>query len=69
MFSSSEDDSTLYPVQATDGRNTIVLRHLTLAQLRRIDNSLDEVGEYGEVRLRVEKGWIRFVETVVSRRV
>jgi hypothetical protein len=56
-------------VQASDGRDTILLHHLTLAHLRRIDKSLEEVGEYGEVRLRVEKGVVRFVEVVVSRRL
>lgn len=56
-------------VQASDGRDTILLRRLTLAHLRRIDKSLEEVGDYGEVRLRVEKGVVRFVEVVVSRRL
>lgn len=57
------------PIQATDGQESIHLRRLTLHTLKRIDNSLEDVGEYGEVRLRVEKGMVRFVEVVVSRRV
>jgi hypothetical protein len=57
------------PIQATDGHETIVLRRLTLPQLKRLDTSLEDVGEFGEVRLRVEKGAVRFVEVVVSRKI
>lgn len=56
-------------IQATDGQESIQLRRLTLHTLKRIDNSLEDVGDFGEVRLRVEKGVVRFVEVVVSRRV
>jgi len=56
-------------VKATDGRRTIQLRRLTLPQLKRIDNLLEQVGEYGELRLKVEKSEVRFVEVVVSRRL
>jgi len=56
-------------IQATNGHDTITLRRLTLHTLKRLDASLEDVGDFGEVRLRVEKGVVRFVEVVVSRRV
>lgn len=56
-------------VKATDGHRTIQLRRLTLPQLKRIDALLEQVGDYGELRLKVEKSEVRFVEVVVSRRL
>lgn len=61
--------SPSHPLQATNGHDTITLRRLTLHTLKRLDASLEDVGDFGEVRLRVEKGVVRFVEVVVSRRV
>jgi hypothetical protein len=40
-----------------------------ITKLSLLDNCLDEIGDYGELRLIVEKGRIRFVEVVKSRRV
>ena len=57
------------PVVATDGDRKIVLRRMTLTQLKRIDSLLDQIGEFGELRLIVEKGAIRFVEIVVSKKL
>ncbi len=61
--------SPSHPLQVTNGHDTITLRRLTLHTLKRLDASLEDVGDFGEVRLRVEKGVVRFVEVVVSRRV
>lgn len=58
-----------YNVTATDGNKTIRLRRMNLVQLKRIDNLLEQVGEFGELRLIVEKGAVRFVEVVVSKRL
>jgi len=56
-------------VTASDGHQTIQLRRMNLVQLKRIDHLLEQVGEFGELRLIVEKGAIRFVEIVVSKRL
>jgi len=56
-------------VTASDRQKTIRLRHMSLAQLKRIDRLLEEIGEYGELRLIVEKGSMRFVEVVVTKRI
>ena len=56
-------------IRATDGHRTVLLRHLTLPQLKRIDSLLEQVGDYGELRLKIEKSEVRFVEVVVSRRL
>lgn len=37
------------------------LRHLRLEQIAMIDEALGHVGEYGEVRLVVEKGRLRYL--------
>ena len=58
-----------YNVTATDGNKTIRLRRMNLVQLKRIDNLLEQVGEFGELRLIVEKGAVRFVEVVVSKKL
>jgi len=56
-------------VTASDGHRTIQLRHMNLVQLKRIDHLLEQVGAFGELRLIVEKGAIRFVEIVVSKKL
>ena len=56
-------------ITASDGAKSIQLRRMNLVQLKRIDNLLEQVGEFGELRLIVEKGAIRFVEIVVSKRL
>jgi hypothetical protein len=42
------------------------LRFLKPEQLTMIDKALDDLGEYGEVRLVVEKGRLRFIVTQKS---
>ena len=42
------------------------LRFLTPAQARRIDELLAQVGEYGEVRLVVQHGELRYINKVES---
>jgi hypothetical protein len=54
-------------ITASDGQKTIQLRRMNLVQLKRIDTLLEQVGEFGELRLIIEKGSIRFVEVVVSK--
>jgi len=56
-------------ITASDGEKTIQLRRMNLVQLKRIDTLLEQVGEFGELRLIVEKGAIRFVEIVVSKKL
>lgn len=54
---------------ATDQQTTISLRHLTLAELRQLDHYLNEVGPFGELRMIVEKGRVKYMEVVRSHRV
>jgi len=56
-------------VTASDGNKTIHLRRMSLTQLKRIDHLLEQIGEFGELHLIVEKGAIRFVEVVVSKKL
>jgi hypothetical protein len=44
------------------------LYKLTLEQVRRIDEMLDELGEYGEVHIIVQKGELRYINKVESFR-
>lgn len=45
------------------------LKRLTLDQVRCIDEMLASVGEYGEVRLIVQKGELRYINQVVSHKM
>jgi hypothetical protein len=45
------------------------LRFLAPALVRRIDEALRRVGEFGEVRLIVVKGELRFIEIVTSENI
>lgn len=42
------------------------LYKLTLEQIRRIDEMLDDLGEYGEVHIIVQKGELRYINKVES---
>ena len=42
------------------------LYKLTLEHIKRIDEMLDEVGEYGEVHIIVQKGELRYINKVQS---
>ncbi|MGC8782480.1 MAG: hypothetical protein ACP5UQ_16590 [Anaerolineae bacterium] len=45
------------------------LRFLTRQTVRRVDDALCRIGSYGEVRLIVIKGRLRFIQTVHSEEV
>jgi hypothetical protein len=47
-----------------DGR--LALKFLKLDEVTMIDEALDELGEYGEVRLVIQKSRLRFVVTQKS---
>jgi hypothetical protein len=47
---------------------TLDLHHLTLLQVLHLDQLLDEVGDYGEVRLIVEKKRVKFVQVLRSQK-
>lgn len=46
--------------------NSPVLKFLEIKQVSMIDEALSSLGEYGEVRLVVEKGRLRFLVTQKS---
>jgi hypothetical protein len=56
-------------VVISDGKSRIELRKLTPRQLKRLDVLLEQVGEFGAVKLVVEKGVVKFVEVTVSNRI
>ena len=56
--SSNTNDRTL----TTD----LSLKVLNSGQIQRIDNMLDEMGPFGELRLIKKKGRVRFIEKVES---
>jgi hypothetical protein len=49
-------------LQTTD----LSLKVLNSGQIQRIDNMLDEMGPFGELRLIKKKGRVRFIEKVES---
>ena len=61
--------TNILPTTVIEGTHTLELRHLHFAELGQLDAYLAEVGEFGELRLIIEKGRIRFVEVVKIRRV
>jgi len=56
-------DTTLPPVKK-DGKTQPAddIRFLQPEQILLIDHALEQVGQFGEVRLIVEKGKLRFIE-------
>ena len=52
-------------VSPEDGRNYIP-KYMELHQISMIDEALGTLGDYGEVRLIVEKGRLRFLVTQIS---
>ena len=52
-------------VSTEDGRN-YVPKYMELHQISMIDEALGTLGDYGEVRLIVEKGRLRFLVTQIS---
>ena len=53
----------------SDGQSRVTLRKLTLRQIKRIDLLLEQVGDFGSVTLVVEKGVVKFVEVIVSKKL
>jgi len=50
----------------TQSGDTYILRFIEWDQIPMVDEALSSLGEYGEVRLIVEKGRLRFVVTQKS---
>lgn len=50
----------------TQDGDTCTLKFLELRQVTMVDEALSSLGEYGEVRLIVEKGKLRFLVTQKS---
>ncbi|MGQ9586697.1 MAG: hypothetical protein ACUVXG_15060 [Anaerolineae bacterium] len=48
-------------------RDDLDLRFLTLAQVQMIDQALEEIGPFGEVRLIKAKGRLRFIQKLESQ--
>ena len=55
-------DQTDDRIRMTD----LSLKVLNSGQIQRIDNMLDEMGPFGELRLIKKKGRVRFIERVES---
>ena len=54
------------PLKGTQIPSDLALLKLTLEQVKRIDEMLDDVGEYGEVHIIVQKGELRYINKVES---
>jgi len=50
----------------TQNGESCILKFMEFSQLSMVDEALSSVGEYGEVRLIVEKGRLRFLVTQKS---
>ncbi len=46
--------------------SNLILTKLTLEQIKRIDEMLVDVGEYGEVHIIVQRGELRYINKVES---
>ena len=57
-----QSDNTKDRIQTMD----LSLKVLDCGQVQRIDNRLDEMGPFGELRLIKKKGRVRFIEKVES---
>ena len=56
-------------IEAADHEDPFLFRHLKMSQIRQIDTMLDEIGDFGELHLIVEKGSLKYVEVVKSRKL
>ncbi len=54
------------PVRKVPLPADLKLYKLTLEQIRRIDEMLDDLGEYGEVHIIVQRGELRYINKVES---
>ena len=57
------------PSKGTQIPYDLALLKLTLEQVKRIDEMLDDVGDYGEVHIIVQKGELRYINKVESYRL
>ena len=60
------EDQRIRPYSASNPRLEDELSFLTRQTVRRVDEALCRLGPYGEVRLVVMKGRLRFIQTVRS---
>jgi hypothetical protein len=60
-----QDHSFNTKIQTTDG-DSYTLKFMEWSQIPMVDEALSSLGEYGEVRLIVEKGRLRFLVTQKS---
>jgi hypothetical protein len=63
------EDQRIRPYSASNPRLEDELSFLTRQTVRRVDEALCRLGPYGEVRLVVMKGRLRFIQTVRSEEV
>ena len=57
------------PTTDANNHSPYKLRKLTLNQVKRIDLLLEQIGEFGSVKLVVERGEVKYVEVTVSKRL
>jgi len=57
------------PTAGANNRSPYKLRKLTLDQVKRIDLLLEQVGEFGSVKLVVENGKVKYAELTLSKRL
>lgn len=57
------------PIQAAALLANLILLKLNLQHIKRIDEMLAEVGEYGEVHIIVQHGELRYINKVESYRL
>jgi hypothetical protein len=60
-----QDHTFKTKIQTPDG-DSYILRFMEWSQIPMVDEALSSLGEYGEVRLIVEKGRLRFLVTQKS---
>jgi len=60
--------NNLEPLKRASLPTDLPLLKLTIEQVRRIDEMLDDVGEYGEVHIIVQRGELRYINKVESYR-
>ena len=56
-------------ILSNDGITHIELHKLTLIQVKRLDILLEQVGDFGAVKLVVQKGVVKFVEVTTSKKI
>lgn len=56
------------PANRDVNSSSLRLKRLSPAQVQRIDDFLDSVGDYGEVHLIIQSGELRYINTVESHK-